>query len=68
MQINNQRRAWRQNPKNRVTVIFQDTRNGDRKKLNATNDLTKDFIGQTIKNGCSYCGETELRSPIAESQ
>jgi hypothetical protein len=59
--INATRRAWRQNPKYRPTVIFQDTRNGDKKKLGQTNDLTKEFIANLIKDGCHYCGETKLQ-------
>ena len=62
--VNTQRRAWRQNPKHRPTVIFQDTRNGDRKKLGATNDLTKEFITRLIKDGCRYCGETKLQMTL----
>lgn len=62
--INNRRRAWRQEPENRVTVIYQDTRNSDKKKLNQTNDLTKEFIENSIKNGCHYCGETELQMTL----
>jgi 5-methylcytosine-specific restriction endonuclease McrA len=59
--LNERRRAWRQKPENRSTVIYQDSKASDRKRLGLLNDLTKEFIYESIKNGCSYCGETELQ-------
>lgn len=64
VEINDQRRAWRQNPSNRATVIFQDSRNSDRKKLKQKNNLTKEFIKNFIRDGCHYCGETKLQMTL----
>lgn len=43
--------------------IFLDSRGSDRKS-GRPNDLDREFIREAIKNGCAYCGETELRMTL----
>lgn len=43
--------------------IYSDSRGSDRKS-GYTNDLTKDFIRDAIKDGCQYCGETTIRMTL----
>lgn len=55
-----QRKRFRQNPKNLPSIILKDSKNSDKKK-GRENDLTKEFIEKTIVNGCKYCRETNIR-------
>jgi hypothetical protein len=43
--------------------ILADSRKTD-KKAGLRNDLDREFIRDTIKDGCSYCGETKLRMTL----
>jgi len=43
--------------------IVQDSRASDKKK-GRTNDLSREWVEQEIANGCSYCGETQLRMTL----
>jgi len=43
--------------------ICADSRKRD-KKNGLENDLDREFIREAIKDGCSYCGETELRMTL----
>ncbi len=43
--------------------IVYDSRKSD-KKFGRDNDITKEFVFNTIKNGCSYCGETNIRMTL----
>lgn len=58
--VNARKRAYRQNPDKVANIIVLDTKGSD-KKHNRENDLTKEFVQNLIKNGCSYCGDTKLR-------
>ena len=49
----------RSNPVHRPKIILEDSRKSDKKK-GRQNDLDLDFITLSIKDGCSYCGNTEL--------
>lgn len=40
-----------------------DSRSSDKKK-GLKNNLTKEFIDETISNGCIYCGNTTLRMTL----
>lgn len=53
----------RKNPAKLSQTILKDSKGSDRKH-NRENDLTKEFIASVVKNGCSYCGETELRMTV----
>jgi hypothetical protein len=53
---NARKRAERKNPNKRAKFILEDSRRGDKKK-NRDNDLSLDFIKESISKGCSYCGE-----------
>ena len=44
-------------------IILRDSKGSD-KKYNRENDLTKEFIEETVKDGCSYCGEKLLRMTL----
>lgn len=55
--------AKRKDPTKQAYLIYTDSRGTDTKK-NRENDLDQNFIQETIKNGCSYCGETELRMTL----
>lgn len=43
--------------------IYQDSRAADCKH-GRLNDLTYDFVRETIEKGCCYCGETEIRMTL----
>ena len=43
--------------------ILEDSRRSDR-KASLQNDLDREFIREAIKDGCFYCGETELRMTL----
>lgn len=43
--------------------IVIDARGSDRKK-GRENDLDREFVRELIKDGCSYCGETEIRMTV----
>jgi len=43
--------------------ILRDSRGSD-KKNGRRNDLDAKFVESTIKNGCSYCGETAIRMTL----
>jgi len=59
--LNVQRSQYRKN--NPAQAIYSDTRAVDRKKGRA-NDLTKEFIAESISKGCSYCGEASIRMSL----
>lgn len=44
-------------------IILIDSRGSDRKSKRV-NDLDRNFIHETIKSGCAYCGETGLRMTL----
>jgi hypothetical protein len=50
----------RQRRENRITHLMRDCRASDKKKFGVGNDLTREFVEIIIKNGCKYCGETEV--------
>jgi len=50
-------------PSDLARVILYDSKKSDR-KLQRSNDLDREFIQDSIANGCSYCGETELRMTL----
>ncbi len=56
-------RIFRKNPANLSQIILKDSKGSD-KKHNRQNDLTKESIAKIIANGCSYCGETQLRMTV----
>jgi len=56
-------KKYRSDPKNVAALIYKDSRKGD-KKLGRDNDLDRAWIKETIADGCSYCGETELRMTL----
>jgi hypothetical protein len=43
--------------------ILADSRSSD-KKNGRNNDITRGFVDSLLANGCSYCGETELRMTL----
>ena len=49
--------------KNVPSTICTDSRKADRKK-GLINDMTVDFVRGLIGDGCSYCGESELRMTL----
>lgn len=60
---NEKKRVSRQEDTNRHLIIWEDSRKWDNKK-GLENDLTKEFIQQTISDGCSYCGEQDLKMTL----
>lgn len=56
-------RVNRKNPDKLTQIILRDSKGND-KKHNRENDLTKEFIENLIKGGCSYCGESKLRITV----
>lgn len=60
---NRRRRERRARGENLQQIIWNDSRESDKKK-GRENDLTKEFIAEQIAKGCSYCGETELRMTL----
>ena len=44
-------------------VIWRDSRANDKKK-GRENNVTREFIAALIENGCSYCGEAEIRMSL----
>jgi hypothetical protein len=56
-------KKYRSDPRNLAAVIYKDTRRWD-KKHNFSNDLNREWITKQVANGCSYCGETELRMTL----
>ena len=61
--IKQQRKAHRAAGTQPEKFIFWDSRGSDRKR-GVENDLTQEFIREALKNGCSYCGETEIRMTL----
>lgn len=61
VRLGEQRR--RKDPKFTAKYITVDSRKSD-KRFGRANDLTRDWVGQSISVGCSYCGETELRMTL----
>lgn len=57
------RKLDRKNPAKSAQFILTDSKKSD-KNNNRENDLTKEFIKDTIANGCCYCGESELRMTL----
>lgn len=53
----------RRNLQHQHQFIYEDSRRSD-KKAGLENDLDREFIRESIKDGCSYCGETELRMTL----
>lgn len=53
----------RKNNTDIASFIWKDSRNSDQKR-GYENNLTKEFIEETIVRGCAYCGETELRMTL----
>lgn len=60
---NSKARERRQDPNLRAKYILWDSQRGD-KKLGRENDLTIDFINETISCECGYCGESELKMTL----
>jgi hypothetical protein len=44
-------------------AIIESCKNAD-KKRDMKNDLTREFILDTIRNGCVYCGEKEIKMTL----
>jgi len=42
-------------------VLVTDSRSSDKKRGRPGNDLNRDFVAALIRQGCCYCGETEMR-------
>lgn len=63
MITNKKRRDDRKDPAKLAQIIVRDCKNSD-KKHNRQNDLTKEFVNNLISNGCSYCGEIQLRMTV----
>lgn len=57
------RKDWRANPSNLAKVILLDCKKAD-SKFNRDMDLTVEFIQSLIKDGCSYCGNSEIRMTL----
>lgn len=55
--------AWaKKNRKEKPHIyIVQDCKKSDQKHRLETNDLDYDFVKNIISNGCSYCGETQIK-------
>jgi len=53
----------RLSPNNWAKWIVRDSKSSDRKR-GLENDLTVEFVQALIVNGCSYCGESNLRMTV----
>ena len=56
-------RAARAEGRDTAKFIYADTRNNDRRK-GRDNDLTIECVEVLIKDGCTYCGDTEIRMTL----
>lgn len=56
--------AKRRRAENPALYIVWDSRSMDKKHGMQGNDLEHDFVEALIKNGCMYCGETQLRMTV----
>jgi hypothetical protein len=56
-------KKWRKDPAKIPNLICRDSRGSD-KKLGRSNNLNPEWVRTEIANGCSYCGETELRMTL----
>ena len=57
------KKQGRVDPSTLPKYILYDSRKSD-KKERRENDLDQEFIRKAIKDGCSYCGETDLRMTL----
>ncbi len=57
---NKRKRVSRQNPEKRPRFLLEDSRKEDKKK-SRDNDLTLEFVTNSISNGCCYCGEKQIK-------
>ena len=57
------RALQRSNLEKQDQFIFWDSRSCDR-KAGRKNDLTREFIRETIARGCHYCGESSIRMTL----
>lgn len=56
-------KKYRRDPDKLPMVIVRDCKGSDRKK-GLENDLDELFVRSKIANGCSYCGETDVRMTL----
>lgn len=49
---------------NPVATIVNDCKASDKKKGRGENDLDRAFVEELIRNGCSYCGDDQLRMTL----
>jgi hypothetical protein len=60
---NERNKLQRKDPLYTHKFILKDSKDSDRKS-GFKNDLTKKFVQEAIKDGCSYCGESSIRMTL----